>query len=125
MMMRSTSSSTEEKEKKTMASENHLPNHNRLITIRMVADECGLSEQYVQTLMREGKIPCIRIGQKYRMTQDQWNNWLYQLQGMAAGVNHPSQVGLSEEAEASSDEELSGEEPEEPVSDEEPDEDLF
>lgn len=63
--------------------ENHIPEYGRLITIRMVADETGLSEPYIQQMMREGQIPCIRIGQKYRMTQRQWEMWCDDLESVS------------------------------------------
>jgi hypothetical protein len=83
--------------------DNNIPEHAGLITARDIADMTGASEAYIQTQMREGKIPCVKIGQKRLMTKEQYQFWIWQLEKASGFVNPYASTSLEDEIHAAID----------------------
>ena len=117
----------------------NIPEHNSLISARMVADATGISEASIQNFMRDGKIPCVQIGQKRLMTQRQYGHWINELEAsaglppepwLALAPTVPVQANEPEADEDTPDEDIPGEnlemvEAADEVAEEAAEEDLF
>lgn len=53
---------------------------NRLIPAHEIAQMLGMSEASIANGMRDGKIPCVQVGQKRMMSQIQYHCWIMSLE---------------------------------------------
>jgi len=48
----------------------------RLLRVGEVAEVTGLSEARIYDLMRQGVLPCVRLGRQLRIDKDMLNRWI-------------------------------------------------
>jgi len=84
---------------------NALPQDNMMISASEIAGMVGLNENSIQTGMREGSIPCVKVRNKRLMTQKQYVQWVKSLElaakpAKAKAKPKPDPVTLEEKIDA-------------------------
>ena len=60
---------------------------SRFMSIRQVAKETGLSEFFLRSLVRTGKVPVIKSGNKYMINMDKFNELMEEMQTQGSKDN--------------------------------------